>query len=336
MCDGGQERLYPVLVCFLATIFLADEIVIDFLSNFVDSHKFSNADYEFQRLFCDRIREVLYRKTLVFLSRYRQAQNVERIKRQGNTVALGALHSRFQLPVEQVDENGLFAPSESVPKFFADLLISSVITILVFNIWLLGNLIDILVHCLQQNREHLLRVVLGETCELRGLLRHYFLDGPWSYVSVSAQKHLSYEVTESNGEPAPGSVLVFGVQMELMNVEKEVFRKGLSVGDALEYTVHKASITQVIQASKTALRRLAHHLDQFVTHQLPLFFLDLLVGLRHILEFLIIALLFRLTHTLVEPGLPEGKWIRNSTVIRESDFHEKCLIICDIDLLDQL
>jgi len=100
-----------------------------------------------------------------------------------------------------------------------------------------------------------------------------------------------------------------------MNVEKEVLREGLSVGEALKNTVHKAGVTEVIQPSKTTLRRLAHHLDQFVTHQLLLFFFYLLVGLRHVLEFLIVALLFRLAHILVEACLPEGKWVCNSAVV---------------------
>lgn len=45
--DSGQERLYPVPICSFATVFEAYEIVINFLSYFVDSHKFSHADYEF-------------------------------------------------------------------------------------------------------------------------------------------------------------------------------------------------------------------------------------------------------------------------------------------------
>lgn len=67
-------------------------------------------------------------------------------------VTLGALNPGFQLPVKYVYKNGLFSPPESVPKLFADFFISPVTTILVFNIWLLGNLVDILVHRLQQNR----------------------------------------------------------------------------------------------------------------------------------------------------------------------------------------
>jgi len=68
-------------------------------------------------------------------------------------------------------------------------------------------------------------------------------------MSIWAQKHLSHEVSKSYGESASSSILIFGVQVELMNVEKKVLCKGFRVGYALKNTVHKASITQVIQTS---------------------------------------------------------------------------------------
>lgn len=65
-------------------------------------------------------------------------------------------------------------------------------------------------------------VMLCEPCELYGLPSDHLFDVPGSNVELGAEKKLSEEAGEGDGELATGAIHVLGVQVELVDVEEEV------------------------------------------------------------------------------------------------------------------
>jgi hypothetical protein len=159
---------------------------------------------------------------------------------------LGALDTRFELTVEEINEEGLFSLSEALPVFEADFCVGSVVAVFVLDIGLLGNSVDVFVERFEQDRQHFLRVMLCEASELPRLHRNYPLDIPRSQTSVSAPIHFLDELRKNHGELASGAVVVLLIDVQLMEAKQKVFGQWLRVCQALKHTVHETCVSEVL------------------------------------------------------------------------------------------
>ena len=108
-------------------------------------------------------RVILERQGLVglrLLARDGHTQHVVRVERDRDVVAHRAVHSRFELAVEELDEDGVVSLHEGVPELSGNDLVGAAIAVFHLDVGLLGDGVQVLVHRLQQDRKHLLRVVL--------------------------------------------------------------------------------------------------------------------------------------------------------------------------------
>ena len=120
--------------------------------------------------------------------------------------------------------------------------------------------------------------------------------------------------------------------MELVNVQKEILCEWLGVGKALQNAVHEASITKILETTNASLRVLTHHFEKVHAHTFLLFLVYLSLVFGHLLEFIIIALLFVITFCLT--SVYEGIWNTGLWILSDSYLVHESFLISNIYLID--
>ena len=91
--DCGEEGIEPVILGAAVNAFLLTEIALNLLPDLVDSDILANAYLKLCWVLYDRAWQVLDGEALVLLTRYREAEYIERIKGNRHSIALSALYS---------------------------------------------------------------------------------------------------------------------------------------------------------------------------------------------------------------------------------------------------
>ena len=89
---------------------------------------------------------------------------------------------------------------------------------------------------------------------------------------LAAHVHLRYQVSVSDGQLAFGPESAGLIQVEFVNFEKEVLNNGLVAREALNDTVHEASVAEVLEPHHTCFMMRTQHSLNLQAHS-PLNFL---------------------------------------------------------------
>ena len=116
---------------------------------------------------------------------------------------------------------------------------------------LLLDRVHILVQGLEQDRQEFLGIMLLEAHELTRFLGNDALYVPRRNVFGIPNIHFLDQIRVSNRQLAFGAVHARLIQVEMVNLKKEVFHDVLRVRDALQNRIHEAGVPQVLEAYKT-------------------------------------------------------------------------------------
>ena len=106
-------------------------------------------------------------------------------------------------------------------------------------------------HRLEQDREHLLRVMLRETLELNGLSSDPVLDIPRRGVLLPSCPKVREQLREGHCEAAPGAQCVSLVHVAEVDLEEEELHQRFCIGQTLKHGVHEACVAKVLESCET-------------------------------------------------------------------------------------
>jgi hypothetical protein len=98
----------------------------------------------------------------------------------------------------------------------------------------------------KKETKHFLGIVLCKALELSCSPSNNLFDIPWSYIFLIAHVHISEKLSIFICQATACTKFIASVYMILINIKKEELDKWLSIREALEDTVHKTSVTQVL------------------------------------------------------------------------------------------
>lgn len=186
----------------------------------------------------------------------------------------------------------------------------------------------------KQHRQHLLRVMLCKASELTSFHGDNTLDIPRSQTSMGTEIHFLHEFCENDDQLASSAIVILLIDLCLIKIQQKVLCQWFCICQALKHTVHEARVPEVLETYQSSTLAWFQEFWEVTTHLVSVVFINLLLVSAHVLQLLILWLLF-LVCAAVTCWHQAPCWLSSCLTV-QFDFIKENFIVGDVNVFNEL